>query len=550
MRVVLCLFVLMAVLPAAAQRHKKRQATRVFLDHADELMYDEFARPGVQIVKGRVRFRYDGTVLTCDSAYYNQEQNTFDAFGHVHIKGSKGASLSCGRARYSGTDQLIEARQHVVLRQPGRVLYTDSLNYDRVTESGTYWGEHGGRMVLGNMTISSIRGEYFQQEHKANAYDHVVVRSPKYVIHTNTLNYDTRTREAHVVGPSTIHTQGNTIKTSEGYYYPATDRMTLIGYSTITSKERDISGDNLKYNSKTGESEGHGHVVVVDKKNKRRITGDYLKYNSTAKKGEGRGNVHYVDRKNRHSVFADVVHYTESSAIAYGKALAKDFSQKDTLFVHADTIRMRAYNLNTDSVFRKLYGIKNVRAYRTDVQAVCDLLVFNSKDTCLTMYRDPIAWNANRQVLGDSIKTFFNDSTIRETHVMGNALSVELMPDSVHYNQVSSKKMMAFFVAGKPREAQAVGQVTSVFYPQSDKDSTLVGLIYAETDTMRMFLTPERRLQKVWMPKTTGTMYPMTQIPPNRKYLPNFQWYDYIRPKNKHDLFRVVRKGDVSGKAS
>lgn len=62
--------------------------------------------------------------------------------------------------------------------------------------------------------------------------------------------------------------------------------MTLIGYSTITSKERDISGDNLKYNSKTGESEGHGHVVVVDKKNKRRITGDYLKYNSTAKKGE------------------------------------------------------------------------------------------------------------------------------------------------------------------------------------------------------------------------------------------------------------------------
>lgn len=546
----LCLFALMLSLPANAQRRKKVKRAadeKVYLDHADELRYDEFLRRGVQIVKGKVRFRYDGTVLTCDSAYFNQEQNSFEAFGHVNIVNrSRASSMRCEHARYNGNAQLIEARKGVVLHYAGRTLYTDSLNYNRLTESGNYWD--GGRIVMRGMQITSKRGEYFNQENKANAYDNVVVRSPKYIIHTNTLYYDTKTEEAHVVGPSTIKTQGNTIKTNEGYYYPASDRMRLIGPSTITSKERDIVGDNLQYNSKTGESEGTGHVKVFDKVNNRHISGDYLRYNSNKRTGRGEGHVHYIDRKNRNSLTADYVDYTDEKAIAYGHALAKDFSQKDTLFVHADTLRMFAFNLNTDSVYRKVYGIHNVRAYRTDVQGVCGHFVYNSADSCMRMYNDPIAWNANRQILGDSILTYLNDTTIRESHVMGNALSIELMPDSIHYNQISSKEMRSYFVDGKPRWSEAIGQVLMVYYPESDKDSSLIGLLYAESDTMRMFLTRERKLQRIWMPKTQGTLYPMTQIPADKRYLRNFKWYDYIRPRSKRDVFRVVRKGEEDSK--
>jgi hypothetical protein len=32
-------------------------------------------------------------------------------------------------------------------------------------------------------------------------------------------------------------------------------------------------------------------------------------------------------------------------------------------------------------------------------------------------------------------------------------------------------------------------------------------------------------------------MYPMTQIPPDRRFLSNFAWFDYIRPLNKEDIF-------------
>ena len=32
-------------------------------------------------------------------------------------------------------------------------------------------------------------------------------------------------------------------------------------------------------------------------------------------------------------------------------------------------------------------------------------------------------------------------------------------------------------------------------------------------------------------------MYPITQIPPDKKELPAFVWFDYIRPRDKYDIF-------------
>ena len=179
------------------------------------------------------------------------------------------------------------------------------------------------------------------------------------------------------------------------------------------------------------------------------------------------------------------------------------------------------------------------------MQAVCDSLVFSSKDSCLTMYRDPIVWNAGRQMLGEKIMVFMNDSTIREAHVLGQAFSIEQLPDSIHYNQVSSTNMFSYFVDGNPRRSDAVGNVRAIYYPVDDKDTTLIGLNYTETDTMRMFMNGQRKMERIWMPRATGTLYPMTQIPPSKLKLTGFAWFDYIRPTGPDDVF--VWKGKPAG---
>jgi len=108
--------------------------------------------------------------------------------------------------------------------------------------------------------------------------------------------------------------------------------------------------------------------------------------------------------------------------------------------------------------------------------------------------------------------------------------------------RVASQRMNAYFDEGKIRMSEAVENVQTVYYPVDEADSSLIGMVYLETDTMRMFLSPERKLEKIWTSKSDGTLYPMTQIPDSKDYLPNFGWYDYIRPLDKDDIYYVEEK--------
>ena len=506
---ILCLFgfCLVQAMQAPRKHTKKRpQGERVYLLHADELRYDMYGKnPDAQIVKGKVSFLHQGGRLTCDSAYFYQGSNSVKAFGHVHYRQGDTLSLTCERAEYDGQMQMMRARKNVVLHHRRQTLLTDSLDFDRLYNMANFFD--GGTLIDGKDRLVADWGEYHTETREAKFVYNVKLRSGKDVVTTDTLYYDVRKSKAHMVGPSKIVSGTSVVKTENGYYDTKTDRAQLYGRSTLTDKDKTITGDSLYY-VKDGESTGYGNVVYVDKKNKNSLTCNYLRYNEKTGKG-----------------------------FATRNPVAIDYSQKDTLWVHSDTMRIYTFNINTDSVYRKVHAYHKVRAYRLDVQAVCDSLVFNSKDSCMTMYKDPITWNGNRQLLGEQIKAYMNDSTIRFAHVIGQALSVEQLPDSVHYNQVASQEMKAYFEQGEIKKSEAIGNVQTVYYVTNDKDSSLVGLNYLETDTMRMFVGAQRKLDKIWTNKFTSTMYPLTQTPPSKYKLPSFAWFDDIRPKDKNDIF-------------
>ena len=509
--VVLCLFGLCLAHSRFAPRKTKKIAPddRVYLEHADELKFDEFAKPGVQIVKGKVAFRHQGVRLTCDSAYFKQEDNSFEAFGHVYMIEKGKYTLNSDYAFYDGMEEMVRARRNVVLHHQKSTLYCDSLDYDRKFSFGYFFD--GGKLVDGKNTLVSDWGEYSTTTKEATFYYGVRLKSPKYDIHTDTLHYDTKAKLAHVTGPSTIYNEGNLITSEDGYYDTEHDKARLFGRSTVTSKDktRTITGDSLYFNSKTGVNEGFRNVVYVDSKNKNMLTGDYCYYNDKT-----------------------------GVALATRNPTVVDYSQKDTLWMHADTIRLKTFNINTDSVYREVYCYRKVRAYRVDVQAVCDSLVANSKDSCLSLFKDPVVWNGeNRQLLGEVIRVYTRDSTIDWAHVIGQALSVEQMPDKKHFNQISSKEMKTFFTDGKMKRNEAISNVATIYYPVDDKDSTLIGLNYAESDTMRMYLDSTQHLEKIWMPKANLVIYPMTQIPTGRDKLEHFAWFDYMRPVDKNDIY-------------
>lgn len=514
---ILCLFgfCLVQAMQAPRKKHKKRpEGERVYLLHADELRYDMFGRnPDAQIVKGKVSFMHQGGHLTCDSAYFYQGTNSVKAFGHVHYRQGDTLSLTCERAEYDGMMQMMHARRNVVLHHRRQTLKTDSLDFDRLYNMANFFD--GGTLIDGKDRLVSDWGEYHTETREAKFVFNVKLRSGKDVVTTDTLYYDVPTSTAHMVGPSKIVSGSSVGHTADGYYDTKTDKAKLFGRSTLVDKDKSITGDSLYY-VKNGESTGYGNVVYVDKKNKNTLTCNYLRYNE--KTGMG---------------------------FATKRPVAIDYSQKDTLWMHSDTMRIYTFNINTDSVYRKVHAYPHVRAFRNDMQAICDSLVFNSKDSCMTMYKDPVIWNANRQMLGEEIRAYMADSTIRFAHVIGQALSIEQMPDSVHYNQITSSEMKSYFEKGEMKMTEAIGNVQTVYYMTNDKDSSLVGLNYLETDTMRMYLGAARKLDKIWTNKFTSTMYPITQVPPAKYKLPNFAWFEDLRPTDKNDIF--VWRGKSSG---
>jgi lipopolysaccharide export system protein LptA len=492
---------------SAAKRKPRRvvQDERIYLVHADVLHYDQWKNRDAQILNGKVQFRHKGATLHCDSAYFYEASNSFEAFGHVKMYQGDTLSLFSDYAYYDGNDEMAIARHNVVLRNRKTTLYTDSLNFDRLYDNAYFF--EGGKMVDGNTTLVSDWGEYNTKTKLAVFNYDVKMRNKDMYLTTDTLYYDTHRSMAEIVGPTNITSGNSHIYSERGYYDTKNDRSRLLDRSVLTNQGKRLVADSIWHDDKSGLSKCYYNMVFTDTVNKNKLTGNYGEYN------DGTGYALCTDR-----------------------AVVMDFSQRDTLFVHADTFKIFSFNLKTDSVYRKIHGYNKVRAFRNDVQAVCDSLVYNSKDSCMTLYRDPIVWSGNQQLVGEEIQVFMKDSTIDHAHVINQAFSTEQLPDRENYNQISSDHMYAFFKNREIYEAQSKDNVHIIYYPVDESDSSLVGLNYTETTELRMFME-NRKMKKIWMPKAEGTLYPMSQIPPDKKFLPGYAWFDYVRPVSKNDIF-------------
>ena len=509
--VILCLFGL-CVMQSAGQKGKrsrqqkaKVEDKRVYLIHADQLRFDQFsAHPDAQILNGSVHFRHKGASLYCDSAYFYEASNSFEAFGHVKMYQGDTLSLFSDYAYYDGNEEIARARYNVVMKHRKTTLYTDSLDYDRMYHFGYFF--EGGKMIDQGSVLTSDWGEYNTQQKQAIFYYDVKLNNKKFRLTTDSLYYDTKTSWSHAVGPSRIYSGDSRIYSEDGYYNTKTDKAQLYGRSILNDKGRTLVGDSVFY-SQEGDSEAFGNVVYNDSTNKNMLKGEYCFYNE----------------KTGYAMMTD-------------RAVSIDYSQGDSLFMHADTLKVFTFYINTDSVYRKVHAYHKVRSYRTDVQAVCDSLVYNTKDSCMVMYRDPIVWYNNQQVFGERIEAYMKDSVMDRAYVIGQAFVAQQMPDSIHFNQLSSKELHTFFRKGKVREIQAIDHVLTIYYPVDEADSSLVGMNNMETTLLKIFMN-DGHLERIWAPSSEGTMYPMTQLPPDKVFLPGYQWFDYIRPLSKEDIF-------------
>lgn len=503
----------------ATDNHKKKEQSPVNLLHADRLYFDVHINPLAQFLVGDVQFEHDGAYMYCDSALFYKESNSFDAFGNVRMVQGDTLSLTGEMLFYDGDPQVLRARvrHNVVLTHRKSVLYTDSLDYDRLEGKGYFFD--GGRLVDDENQLTSEWGEYMPSTREAVFNYNVLLRNPrppkdvKTTLITDTLHYNTRTGVAVAKGPSNIDNEQNHIYTERGIYDTKNKEAFLLDRSILQNGYRTLEGDSIYWNEQERLGKAFGDAYYKDTLNKNIFLGNYVLYN-------------------------DSTGYAEAA----DSALLIDYSQQDTLYAHADSFFLYTYNIDTDSVFRDLRAYHHVRAYRKDLQAVCDSLVYHGKDSCGIMYKDPIVWQEGQQLLGEEIRAWHNDSTIDSAYVMRQALSVERLDDK-NYNQIAASEIRSYFKDGEIHLMVADRNVYVNYFPFDD-DSLMIGMNHTESSEMKMWMS-NRKVSRIWMPQASGTMYPLPLVPADALYLDNFAWFDYVRPLSPDDVFnwRPKKKG-------
>ena len=289
---------------AATQEKKK---TRVDLLYADEAQADKEMRPDVQVLVGSVKLRHDSMYMYCDSALIYEKINSVEAFGNVRMEQGDTLFIYGDYLYYDGISQLAMLREHVRMINRNAELTTDSLNYDRVYNLGYYFT--GGTLKDSVNVLTSIWGEYSPSTKLAVFNHDVVLTNPRFVLTSDTLEYSTETRIATILGPSDINSDENHIYSERGIYNTLTEQAELLNRSVLTNASRKLIGDSLFYDRKLGYGEAFDNVQMNDTVNKNMLTGDYCFYNELT-----------------------------GNAVATKRAVAVDYSQGDSLFMHGDIL--------------------------------------------------------------------------------------------------------------------------------------------------------------------------------------------------------------------
>ena len=486
------------------------QKNKVFLEYADELIADEKATPNFQVLKGNVKFRKEGMFMYCDSAYFYEKNNSFDAFGNVKMEQGDTLFVYADFLYYNGDDEYAKLRNNVRLENKEVTLFTDSLDYDMIENLGYYF--EGGKIVDEKNELTSVYGQYEPDTKEAQFLYDVELSNNKYVMQTDTLHYNTNTKIAKIVGFTTIVSDSNIIYTSKGWYNTAKEIATLYNRSILVGKNNErLTGDTIFYDRNIGYGEAFGRMELTDSVHCTIIDGDYGYHNE-------KKNYSYATRRAR----------------------VREFSQKDTLYLHADTIKTY---VDVDTM-RIMVAYPKVRFFRSDIQGLCDSMSMEERDSVLKMFKHPIIWTGARQIFGNEIYVHLNDSTVDYAELPNTAFVAEHIGE-IYYNQLAGKKMTAYFNNGELRQLDVDGNARVLMLPM-ENDSTYNKYVTAEGSYLKMLLKPKQEIDRISMwPQPVAKAVPLYKAKQRDLYLDGFQWFGSIRPQNADDIFVIPKEMEL-----
>lgn len=207
--------------------------------------------------------------------------------------------------------------------------------------------------------------------------------------------------------------------------------------------------------------------------------------------------------------------------------------------------------LPPDSIYRLVKAYRNVRIFRSDAQAVCDSMVGNSTDSVMRMYIEPVLWNNLNQIAAAQVDMYTKNQKLERVEFMENPIMIAEI-DTTYYNQVTGKKMIAYFRDNDIYRNDVDGNVQTIYFQQESEQSKIVtDLIYLESASASFYLEKQELKGITYRNDVPFTIYPLALIPADQPTrLPNFKWVPELRPEREEFIIEGLRPSLRERKAS
>ncbi|MDY8133975.1 OstA-like protein [Aquimarina sp. 2201CG5-10] len=475
---------------------------------SDRTIKDQNRFPGATIlakVNKQVYMEHEGIEIWCDQAVHYGEDRFVKAFGNVKIKQGDTLTMTSTYAEYNGNTQFAYASEKVFMETPSNTLRTDTLFFDRLRQQAYY--RSGGTVKDSSNTLTSRIGRYFMERKQYSFNTDVKIVNPENTVDSDRLDYYTENGHAYLYGPSTVKGKESTLYCERGFYDTKVKTGYAIKNARIDYDNRTVFGDSIFYNSAIQFASATNNIKVLDTANSTVITG------------------HYAE------VFKD-----KDSVFITKRALAATLQEKDSIYIHSDTLRVTG-----KPEHRIMNGFYDVRIYKSNMSGKSDSINVDQTTGYTKMIGRPIIWSQKNQMTGDTIKIISNTETekLDSLVVYQNAFLVQEDTLKAGYNQVKGQTLYGLFKDNEIYQVDIDKNTETIFYQrESEGELKLIGINKVLSSSITLLLNKQEIEDVYYYQNVDGTLYREGDLPENARELSGFNWRGEERITSKADLFR------------
>jgi lipopolysaccharide export system protein LptA len=527
--------------PGSLYGQEEESADQLLIEiiNTDLLVFQRLGGRELQRLIGNVVILHDSSLFFCDSAYYYQIENRFEAFDHVRVEFPDSAVLTSERMDYDGDNRIVKAYQDVLLQDSVQdvELRTDILTFYRNKRYGTFVG--GGELTNGENTLTSELGYYYPDQKMAFFRENVVLKSPDYDLFTDTLAYNTETKIANFVAATRIQSGKGEILTSKGSYLTRSRLINFLERTSVKDSNFLIIADTLFYDDIYNFGEARGNVVLIQKDSSLTVRGDYGEFDRKLNTTLITRNAVAVQ-----TFDSDTLYVFADTLVSYLDTVEVEIAEEvDTVAADSAKTLKKVYKKEEKRIFRAYHDVEIVM---NEMQGRADSLVYLFSDSVILFYEDPVLWSDQNQLTGDTIKIWMANEQADSMWV-GPGGFVVSQEDTIGFNQIKGRELRAKFRENELYRLHVIGNSESIYFTKNDEGG-YEGMNKALSQEMLMYLDSGEVIRIKFDRSPEGTFDPIYLVLQQENKLEGMQWRPANRPvQPAFDLFgRPLRMNESS----